>query len=197
MAARDDGTVFEFGLLRLCARVLDHGMPCLGFALVEAAHLNIWRTRLDERGLPVGPWLAGLKAAVAEEGPDGFEVPVYERLSAASGAPRRRLGELRDLVVVTEGQRLGYLTDFADTPANRAVAIELVRGADTLFIEAPFLAEDAAVAADRQHLTTRAAGEIARDSGARRVEPFHFSPRYQGQEARMLAEVEGAFSARA
>jgi ribonuclease Z len=197
MAAGEDGTVLEFGLLRLCAGVLDHGMPCLGFALVEAAHLNVWRTRLDERGLPAGPWLTGLKAAVAEGRPDGFEVPVYERLSAAPGAPRRTLGELRDLVVVTDGQRLGYLTDFADTPGNRAVAIELVRGADTLFIEAPFLAEDAAVAADRQHLTTRAAGEIAREAGARRVEPFHFSPRYQGKEARMLAEVEAAFNGRA
>jgi len=48
------------------------------------------------------------------------------------------------------------------------------------------------VAADRRHLTTRAAGEIAREAGVRRVEPFHFSPRYAGQEARLLAEIATA-----
>ena len=36
--------------------------------------------------------------------------------------------------------------------------------------------------------------EIARDAGVRRVEPFHFSPRYSGEEERMLAEVMAAFS---
>jgi ribonuclease Z len=30
----------------------------------------------------------------------------------------------------------------------------------------------------------------------RRVEPFHFSPRYTGQEDRMLNEVAAAFSGR-
>jgi ribonuclease Z len=192
--ARPDGAVLEMGQLRLCAGVLDHGMPCLGFALAEAEHLNIWRDRLDECGLRTGPWLTGLKAAVAEGRADDFEVPVYERVSDAAAAPRRKLGEMRELVTVTPGQRIAYLTDFEDTPANRAVAVGVAHRADTLFIEAPFLAEDAAIAAERRHLTARAAGEIAREAGVRRVEPFHFSPRYQGQEERMLAEVQAAFS---
>jgi ribonuclease Z len=38
-----------------------------------------------------------------------------------------------------------------------------------------------------------AAGEIARQANVRRVEPFHFSPRYAGDEVRMLAEVMTAF----
>ena len=190
--AEPDGTVLRLGPLRLRAAALDHGTPSLGFAVEEAMHLNVWRTRLEERGLPTGPWLAGLKAAVAENRADGFPVPVFARASDARTAPALPLGTLRDLVEVTPGQRLAYLTDLADTPENRAVAVALARGADILFIEAPFAAEDAAIAADRQHLTTRAAGEIAREAGARRVEPFHFSPRYQGQEARLLAEVAEA-----
>ena len=36
---------------------------------------------------------------------------------------------------------------------------------------------------------------IARKAGVRRVEPFHFSPRYTGQEERMLNEVIAAFTA--
>jgi ribonuclease Z len=176
----------------LRAAVLEHGTPSLGFAVEEAMHLNVWRTRLEERRLPVGPWLAGLKAAVAENRPDDHPVPVFARLSEAAAAPVLPLGALRDLVGITPGQRLAYLTDLADTAENRAAAVSLARGADILFIEAPFAAADAGIAADRRHLTTRAAGEIAREAGVRRIEPFHFSPRYEGQEARLLAEVAEA-----
>jgi ribonuclease Z len=188
-----DGTLLCLGGLGLRAAPLDHGTPSLGFALAEAAHLNVLRTRLAERGLPTGPWLAALKQAVAEGLPDDHQVPVFARPPEEAGAPVQPLGTLRDLVVVTPGQRMAYLTDFADTPANRATAVALARGADTLFIEAPFLAADAAIAAERMHLTTTAAGEIARAAGVRRVEPFHLSPRYHGQEAAWLAEVEAAF----
>jgi ribonuclease Z len=65
-----------------------------------------------------------------------------------------------------------------------------------LFIEAPFAQADAALAAGRSHLTTGAAGAIAREARVRRVEPFHFSPRYAGQETRMLNEVNAAFQGR-
>jgi ribonuclease Z len=63
-----------------------------------------------------------------------------------------------------------------------------------LLIEATFAAADQALAAARAHLTTAAAGEIARAAKVRRVEPFHFSPRYADREAAMLAEVEAAFA---
>jgi ribonuclease Z len=181
-----EGLALRLGPLRLRAAVLDHGTPSLGFALEEAAHLNVWRPRLEARGLPTGAWLAGLKAAVAAGLPDEHAV--------ATPAGPLPLGALRDAVTETPGQRLAYLTDLADTPANRAAAIALACGADTLFIEAPFAAADAALARDRCHLTTRAAGEIARAAGVRRVEPFHFSPRYAGQEDRLLAEVLAAAS---
>jgi len=66
-----------------------------------------------------------------------------------------------------------------------------------LFIEAAFAQADAALALERAHLTTDAAGNLARQAGVRRVEPFHFSPRYSGQETRMLAEVMAAFTGQA
>jgi ribonuclease Z len=103
------------------------------------------------------------------------------------------LGALRPLLGVTPGQKIAYVTDVADTPDNRQRIAALARGADTFFLESCFAAADAAQARARAHLTTRAAGEIARAAGARRLEPFHFSPRYEGEEARMLAEAEAAF----
>jgi ribonuclease Z len=45
-------------------------------------------------------------------------------------------------------------------------------------------------------LTTTAAGSLAREAQVRRIEPFHFSARYSGQEARMMDEVMTAFTSR-
>jgi ribonuclease Z len=99
-------------------------------------------------------------------------------------------------VTVTPGQKIAYVTDVADTVANRQASVRLALNADVLFIEAAFAEADAALAAERAHLTTAAAGSIARAAAVRRVEPFHFSPRYSGQEARLLNEVMAAFAGR-
>ena len=101
---------------------------------------------------------------------------------------------MRSAITVTPGQKIGYVTDVADTAANRSAIVRLVENADLLFIEAAFAEADAALAAERAHLTTAAAGAIAREAGVRRIEPFHFSPRYSGEEARLLNEVMAAFS---
>jgi ribonuclease Z len=104
------------------------------------------------------------------------------------------LGELRQVLTITTGQKIGYVTDAADTPPNREAIIGLVRGADILYIEAAFAEADADLAAERAHLTTKAAGEIARAAQVRRLEPFHFSPRYEGEEEKMLTEAMAAFT---
>ena len=104
------------------------------------------------------------------------------------------LGTLRSVLTVTPGQKVAYVTDAADTPANRTAIIRLAQNADLLFIEAAFAQADTALAAERAHLTTAAAGQIAREAGVRRIEPFHFSPRYSGQETRMLNEVMTVFA---
>jgi ribonuclease Z len=182
-----DGIVHSEPTFRVATAVLDHGIPVLGFAIEEAAHVNVWKNRLAERPLPVGPWLATLKRAVVEGRPDEFPI-------AIAPAHEQPLGALRDLVTVTPGQKIAYVTDVADTAENRTRIVRLARGADLLFIEAAFAAADVALAAARAHLTTAAAGEIARAAGARRVEPFHFSARYAGEDDRMLAEVQTAFA---
>ena len=172
--------------------ILDHGTPCLAFSIQEAAHVNIWKSRLDELGLRVGAWLRGLRRALIEHRGDDFPIVV----ETASGSRQERiqpLGALRSIATVTPGQKIAYVTDAADTIENREAIVQLVSGADLLFIEAPFAAADAALATDRAHLTTSAAGAIARAAGVRRLEPFHFSPRYAGREAVLLREVRAEF----
>ena len=146
---------------------------------------------MSEHDLRVGPWLRSLKKAVVERRADDHLIRIEG--PATSDDRLVPLGSLRDLVTVTAGRKIAYVTDVADTPANRAAIVALIQDADILFIEAAFAEANIALARDRAHLTTTAAGEIARQANVRRVEPFHFSPRYAGDEPRMLAEVMMAF----
>jgi ribonuclease Z len=190
VAVRDGILLDEPSLTVRCAE-LEHQTPCLGFAVSEPEHVNIWRNRLADLGLAVGPWLSALKAAIFRRLPDDTPIGVLRVSGEAAALP---LGLLREkLVSIAPGQKIAYVTDAAHSPANRAAIVDLARGADVLFIEAVFPHADAALAADRAHLTAAQAGELARIAGVVRVEPFHFSPRYAGDEARVLAEVEAAF----
>ena len=75
------------------------------------------------------------------------------------------LGTLRKAVTVTTGQKITYVTDAADTAANRDTIVRLAHNADLLFIEAPFAKADVQLAAQRSHLTTDSAGRLARAAG--------------------------------
>ncbi len=181
-----DGVLYREPTFSVSTAVLEHRTPCLAFGIAEAEHVNVWKNRLDELGLPLGPWLRELKHAVIEHWPDDAPIKV--------GARELPLSAVRSIVSVTPGQKVAYVTDVADTPGNRAAIVALARNADLMFIEAAFAQADAALAAERAHLTTRAAGEIGRAAQVRRLEPFHFSPRYAGQDHRMLDEVAAAFA---
>ena len=189
----DQGILVQDPTFRVSTAVLEHRTPCLGFAIEEPAHFNIWKTRLAGLALPVGPWLRDLKRAVIENRPDDFPVRIRPSITG-SNEHDLPLGKLRDVLTVTPGQKIGYVTDVADTVDNRKAIVELVKNADLLFIEAAFARADVALATERAHLTTEAAGQIARRAGVRRVEPFHFSPRYAGEDERMENEVVAAFA---
>jgi len=173
------------------AAVFDHGIPSLGFALQERLRVNVWRDGLERLGLPVGAWLNAAKRAVRRGDPDEADIAVDEGRTI-------RLGELKTHALhIAPGQRVVYIVDIAGHEANIERAVELSRGADQLFIEAAFAAEDAAIAAERRHLTAALAGRIAHAAGARRVTPLHFSPRYLEQPGLIPAQVDAAFRAEA
>ncbi len=190
---RVDGVLYTGPTFRVTTAILEHRTPCLGFAIQEKAHVNVWKNRLSELGLSVGPWLRELKRSIIENRGDDFPVEIGAT-SETTSARRMRLGALRPVVTVTPGQKIGYVTDVANTMVNRDAIVRLALNADLLFIEAAFAEADAALAAERAHLTTTAAGSIARQAAVRCVEPFHFSPRYAGQEGRLVNEVMLAFS---
>lgn len=61
---------------RVRARGLDHDIVCLAFALEEATRINVWKSRLAELGLPVGPWLRAVGRARAAGDPDDTPIAI-------------------------------------------------------------------------------------------------------------------------
>jgi ribonuclease Z len=187
-----DGILIDEDQFRVRCALLDHRTPCLGFAIEEKTHVNVWKNRLVEMGLKTGPWLAELKRAALEGRRDDEPIRVWWR--EAQGAYERFLpyGELKACLEFVAGEKLCYVTDVVHHDANFDRIVALARGADMLFIETVFLDEDVAHATEKQHLTARQAGRIARAAGARNVVPFHFSPRYAEREAELRAELAEA-----
>jgi ribonuclease Z len=184
-------------LFRVRVASLDHRTPCLAFAIEEKAHVNVWKNRLSELGLGVGPWLRDLKQAVLRGAPGERRFRARWREGGDYVEKEFPLAELTAKVLrIVPGQKICYVTDAAYNDRNFAAICGLAGGADLLFIEAVFLQADADHAARKAHLTAHQAGEIARAAGAKAVIPFHFSPRYQGREAMLRDELASAFGRR-
>jgi ribonuclease Z len=181
------GLVLAEDDFRIEAEVLDHGTPCLAFALQERMGVNVWRDGLARLGLPVGPWLNAAKQAVRRGDGEDSTVPVDTARTVA-------LGELkREALRITPGQRVCYIVDAAAHTSNMARAVRLARDADRLYIEAAFADEDAELANARFHLSAGNAGEIARQAGVRQVIPFHYSPRYVDRPDLIPQQVNRVF----
>jgi ribonuclease Z len=187
------GTLLDEPLLRVEGALLDHGIPCLAFALQEKDHVHIDPNALGRLELRAGPWLGSFKTAVREGWADDRPIAVEER-GLPRGDATRPLGALRPLVArVDPGVRLAYVTDarYHDENARRIVA--LARGAGVMYCEAMFLEKDAALATERYHLTAVQAGALARRAGAQALEVFHVSPRYSQDPDAVITEAQSAF----
>ena len=188
-----EGLLLEESGLRVEACILDHGIPCLGFCLVEPVRISIDKVALDRLGLATGAWLKTFKQALYQkQAPDML-------IAAPSAKPHDheryfRLAELAQAITrLSPGQRIGYITDAAGHAENQQAIVALTRQADHLFIESAFLARDAHLATAKYHLTAQQAGQIAAHAGAKRFTVFHFSPRYADAAAAVQTEAEQAY----
>lgn len=182
------------GLTVRCA-VLDHGTPCLGFALEEPAHVNIWKARLEAHGLAVGPWLRDLKRAVLAGAPADAPIAALRQSGQGTAPVAMPFAALREVASVSAGQKVAYVVDVRNTEPNAQRIERLASRADLLFIECAFLDADAAHAERKNHLTAWQAGTLAKRALVKRIVPCHFSTRYTGAGDALLAEAQRAFQA--
>ncbi len=190
-----DGVLLDEESFLVRGVFLDHKIPCLAFALEEKEHLNVWKNRLDEMGLPVGPWLQDVKRAVRAGMPDDSSIRAWWREGSVTHERFLPLREIKEKILdIVPGQKIAYVTDVVFHEENQRRIETLAKNADVLFIETPFLERDADRAASRYHLTAHQAGVLARGAGVKTVVPFHFSPRYDDRGEQLRREMAQAFA---
>ncbi len=150
--------VFRAGKVRLTARLLDHGIDCLGYRLREEDGRRMLPDKLDAAGVR-GPAVGELQRLGRLE-VDGKTVTVEE------------VSEDRP------GQAFALTLDTRPCPAASALA----RDADLLVCEATYLDAERQEAHEHFHMTAAQAATLARDAGVRRLALTHFSQRYADAE---------------
>jgi ribonuclease Z len=91
-----DGVLLDSSSFRVRTIPLEHhGLPSLAFAFEEGTHINVWKNRLDELGLPTGPWLTNLKEQVRAGAPDDTPIRVHWRTRNGAHDEMIALGELK------------------------------------------------------------------------------------------------------
>jgi len=157
----------------LVAFPVRHGVPALGYALVENTRPGRFDVETARRlGVPEGPLWGELQR--------GREV---ESVSGKTIRPDQVLGEARPgrKIVVT-----------GDTRPVRSV-LEIALDADLLVHDGTFSSEEQDRADETQHTTAADAAEVARVAGVRMLALTHLSNRYFGAE--IVREARAVFPA--
>jgi ribonuclease Z len=180
-----NGILLEEPFFRVKGLLLTHGIPVLAYRIDEEVHINIDKDLLKKKGLEVGPWLSEYKEALIKGD--------QERL-IDTGKGNFRVKELKDIAIFTEGQKISYLMDLAIENDNIERVTDFVKGSDYLYTEAYYLHKDIKLAVERNHLTARIAGSIARKAEVKNLIPLHFSLRYKDHPELIIEEAMKAFS---
>ena len=152
---------------RIAAYATDHGVPGIGFALVEDPRPGAFDPeRARELGVTPGPDFGRLQQGEVVNGV----------------RPEQVMGEAR------RGRKVVLTGDTAPCDMTRLVAWE----ADLLVHEATFADEEAERAAETLHSTARGAAEVASGAAVAMLALTHVSPRYAGRELR--DEARAAFA---
>ena len=189
-----DGLIVDNPVFSVRAAILEHRVPCLGFALQEKPHVNINKDKLQSMKAEPGPWLNELKQSVLRSEPESTLITVPFGEPGNFRTKDIPLGQLKnDLVEVFPGQKISYVVDTVFNDHNRKKIVELVESADVFFCESPFLANEEERGQERCHLTSRQAGILAREAGVKQLQVFHFSSRHKDCREQFYNEALEAF----
>ena len=186
-----DGILVDEESFTVRTAILEHRIPCLGFALKEKYHINIRKKRLEEMDCLPGSWLNKLKEDIYKGKPNTCLIKVPMK---GNKVLEKSLGQLKEeLVMISPGQKISYIVDTVYNKSNKRDIVDLVKDSDIFFCESPFLAEEEARGLERYHLTSRQAGLIAREANVKKLNVFHFSGRHTFRAEQLIQEAENAF----
>ena len=168
------------------SHTLDHGTPCLAYAVREDDRQNVDTDVLRELGLQPGPWLKAVKdvGGVSEDTPISIAGNDYI------------VGDLRKrLLINCPGDSIAYVTDFfLATEADEDRLVRFLSGSQTLVCENNYRDADADLARKNYHMTSSDVARLADRVGPAKLVLFHVSDRYDMQAwQEQLAEVRERF----
>ena len=176
-----DGPLIQMAEVSVEALPLSHQGLCLGYVVREPERVTVDVEALKALGLKGGPWLAALKA-----GANGLLDVGGEQYDADDLRAR--------LLQRQPGESLAYLTDFLLNEAEQARIAPLLKGVQTLYMEAQYAPEDAELAARHHHTTVVQGATLARAAGVTDLCLLHLSRRYRREEwAEMLTAARAIF----
>jgi ribonuclease Z len=168
----DGGIAYESRDFVVEATDASHTVKSLAYRLRERNRPGKMKVELLERlGVPRGPLWGRLQRGEPIE----FSGRII-RPEEVLGPPRR------GRIIVYTG----------DTRPSDEIA-EFSRGADILIHDATFDSKFEEDAVREGHSTARQAAEIALKAGVKRLYLFHISPRYEGDEEKLLMEAKQVF----
>ncbi len=164
-----EGTLIDNSDLTVKAVLLDHIIPSAAYFIKEKPSLNINKESLKEAGLAPGPWLE--KVRKLDISPDE-EVEVGRKFMS--------LKSLRSkLLEKSEGESIGYLTDFKFSKEAQSKIKKVFKNCDTMICESQYLTGEAEFAEKNHHMTAGYAAQLARAAVAHKLILFHISDRYR------------------
>ena len=163
----DQKEVLNFGDYKIRFTSLDHSIPSIAYAFSEKDYVNIDKQKLLESGLNPGAWLEELKVK--------FNQP---RSVIDYFGEYIETHKLIDMVVLNQGRKIVYATDFIYSVDNIGKLLNIAKGADEFYCEANFLSSEHINAKENYHLTAGQAGMLASELGVKKLVLFHHSRRY-------------------
>lgn len=148
---------------------LEHGVPCLGFALKEATKRKVLSSKLQKEGLPQGP----LYAELQEGKKVTFEGKTFDPKAYTKKVP---------------GKKIVYITDTAFV----AETIALAKDADLLLAESTYCMKHEDKAEEYNHMTSTQSAQIASHANVKKLVLTHISQRYKSTED-LLQEAQDIF----
>jgi ribonuclease Z len=178
------GKLVDHEFYEVHGHILDHGIPCLAYAIQEKEGWILEKDRLRNFPFPSGRWCALVK-----------DPKISDAHKINFGEQSFRVGQLREQFLrIKKGQKIAYLTDFWVTPQNQGPLANFIAGSDVLVAECSYRQADLDLARKNYHVTSEAIGTLARLGGVKKLILIHLSPRYSQEERRcLLQEVRAIF----
>jgi len=142
--------------LKFEVKELEHGVPCVGYSLIEKDRRRIKKKIVDRLGIPEGPLLGKLQnnKTITWKG---------KKISP------------KDTTYVVKGKKISFVFDTVVCKN----CYELAKDSDLLISEASYTSEHENKAEENKHLTAKQAAQIASQSNVKKLVLSHLSQRYK------------------